>query len=489
MRNYGLVSRSISPHRLARLLGEFDRSPAYRGLCEGLRELIGDGRIPIGTRLPSERAVAPVLEVSRTTVTRAYANLVESGFATARQGSGTYATAPHHRRRAHDRALHPFGMTQPSEGAIDLNVAASAATPGVAAAYERALSALPTYLGTDGYLPSGLPDLQAMIARTFDERGLPTMPEQVVITSGALSGLAIVARALSRPGDRITVESPVYSNAIGALRLGGGRLVSSPLADPLGEEGWDLDGIIATVRQTAPHLAYLIPDFQNPTGFLMTDRDRERYARALGAARTTAVVDETLQPTGLTVDSMPAPFAAHAVDTITIGSASKMFWGGLRVGWIRAPRPLIDRIVAARVHLDLGSSLFDQLVVAELLQRSDVLPARRQNLRDRRDTLAGALREHLPGWRFRLPDGGLALWVQIPFGSATRLASDLELEGVYLAPGPVFTVEGGADTWLRIPYTKPEDQLIDAVERIAGAWQRSTGTPGTPRHPASVLIA
>ena len=91
---------------------------------------------------------------------------------------------------------------------------------------------------------------------------------------------------------------------------------------------------------------------------------------------------------------MPAPFAAHAADTITIGSASKMFWGGLCVGWIRAPRHLVDRIVATRVHLDLGSSLFDQLVVAELIQRSDILPTRRQILRYQRDTLSTAL--HTP---------------------------------------------------------------------------------------------
>ena len=123
---------------------------------------------------------------------------------------------------------------------------------------------------------------------------------------------------------------------------------------------------------------------------------------------------------------MPAPFAAHAADTITIGSASKMFWGGLCVGWIRAPRHLVDRIVATRVHLDLGSSLFDQLVVAELIQRSDILPTRRQILRYQRDTLSTALHTRLPSWRFRLPHGGLALWVQMPSGSATRLASDLE---------------------------------------------------------------
>ena len=128
--------------------------------------------------------------------------------------------------------------------------------------------------------------LQAIIAESYTRRGLPTTAGQIVITSGALSGIAIIARALSRPGDRIMIESPVYSNAIEALRLGGGRLISSPLSDSLGDGGWDMDGVEATLRQTSPHLAYLIPDFQNPTGFLMSDATRARYASALRATRT-----------------------------------------------------------------------------------------------------------------------------------------------------------------------------------------------------------
>ena len=480
---------SIDPARLARLIGDFDRSPAYRGLRQALQERIGDGRIPLGTRLPSERAVTAALGVSRTTVTRAYADLVASGFATARQGSGTYATVPVERRRAHDRALHPLGMPPPSDDAIELSCAAGSATPGVASAYERALAALPSYLASDGYLPSGLPDLQALLAESYAERGLPTAPEQIVITSGALSAIAIVARALSRPGDRVMIESPVYPNAVEALRLGGGRPVSSPLADPLGDAGWDLDGIEATLRQTSPHLGYLIPDFQNPTGFLMSDRDRDRYAKALRAARTTAIVDETLQPTSHSEDPMPAPFAAHAPSTITIGSASKIFWGGLRVGWIRAPRALVDRIVAARVHVDLGTSLFDQLVVTELIGAEDLLTGRRAHLRAQRDALAQALREQLPTWRFRLPDGGLTLWVQMPHGSATRLAGDMERMGVFLAPGPLFTVEGGSDAWLRIPFTKPEPQLIEAVRRLADTWTTTSVDETAPREGSRVLIA
>ncbi|MBO9718164.1 MAG: PLP-dependent aminotransferase family protein [Pseudoxanthomonas sp.] len=483
------MHRTLAPERLAALVGPIDRDPAYRGLCQALQALIGDGRIPIGTRLPSERAVSQALGVSRNTVTRAYADLAGSGFASARQGSGTYAAAPPEHRRAHDRALRSLDPLHAQRGDIDLACAAGSAAHGIAAAYARALEELPAYLCSDGYLPSGLPALQARIAGDYTRRGLPTDAAQIVVTSGALSAIGIVARALSRPGQRITVESPGYPNAIEALRLGGAQLVSSPMADPLGEDGWDMAGIEATLGQTAPRFAYLIADFQNPTGFLMDDALRERYAAALRAAGTVAIVDETLQATRLSTAPMPLPFARHAADAITVGSASKLGWGGLRVGWIRAPRDQVERIVATRAQMDLGSSLFDQLVACELLGADDPWAARRARSRNQRDALAGALREHLPDWRFRLPDGGLSLWVQLPHGSATRLAAEVERSGLRITPGPVFGVDGGLDQWLRLPYARPEEQLVEAVKRMATAWETMPSLTATRRGRTRLLIA
>ena len=95
----------MTPEHLATLVSQFPRKPAYRGLRQVLQELIGDGRIPLGTRLPSERAVSQALAVSRNTVTRAYADLVAAGFATARQGAGTFAAVPDGQRRAHEHSL------------------------------------------------------------------------------------------------------------------------------------------------------------------------------------------------------------------------------------------------------------------------------------------------------------------------------------------------------------------------------------------------
>lgn len=477
------MTRTISAGRVATLVDGFDRSPAYAGLADALTLLIGDGRIGVGLRLPSERELTDALAVSRTTVTRAYAALREAGYAEARQGAGTFTRVPGGRARAHDRALLP----RPGDhDAIDLNCAAPSAPPGIAPAYADAAGELPAYLGGHGYFPAGLPELQAAIAASYDVRGLPTDPDQIMVTPGALTAGAVVAQAFTSPGDRVLVESPTYPNATDALRHAGARLVPS-VVDP---EGWDLDAIAATLRQTAPRLAYLIPDFQNPTGRLMADAQREEVAAHLRRTRTVAVVDEAHQALALEGQRMPRPFAHFAPDTITIGSASKAFWGGLRIGWIRAPHGQMERLTRARVSLDLGAPVLEQLVLVRLLASADeVLAANRARLREQRDVLAAAVADLLPDWRFHLPTGGLALWCRLPGTHGTALVAEAERHGVIIAPGPVFAAEGGLDSFVRIPWTRPADELAEAVRRVAAAWSVVRERPTSAGRASRVMVA
>ncbi len=164
------MERTVSAQRVASLLGSaLNRSPAYLGLADGLRLLISDGRVAVGTRLPSERELTTRLGVSRTTVSRAYGHLRERGYLASRQGSGSIAQLPAARGGSQDNLLRPGDF--PAD-CIDLTCAASAAPAGVAAAFENAGEQLPCFLGTTGYYPSGLPALREAIAQRYDERGL-----------------------------------------------------------------------------------------------------------------------------------------------------------------------------------------------------------------------------------------------------------------------------------------------------------------------------
>ena len=482
MANHGSVDcmsqSTLSATRLAALVGSFDRSPAYAGLADALRELIGDGRIGYGTRLPSERDLTEALGVSRTTVTRAYAVLRDTSYAEARQGAGTFTRLPGGRIRALDRALWPSDV---GSGVIDLVCAAATAPPGIAALYAEAAAELPAHLGGHGYFPAGMPDLQAAIAARYDARGLPTAPEQIIVTPGALAATAIIGSALAGPRDRVLMEAPTYPNAVQALRSGGGRLTSVML-DP---HGWDLDAVGQVIAKVRPRLVHVMPDFHNPTGLVMSTSERAAYARLLARHDAVAVVDEAHHLLRLDeVDPMP-PFATYSKDAICVGSASKSVWGGMRLGWIRAPHALVDRLTRARVGLDLGAPVLEQIVLTLLLTGDfdNIVAVHRTRLREQRDALVDALTTHLPDWSFRLPAGGMALWCHLPDAGATALSAEAERHGVLLAPGPSFAPEGGLDRYVRLPYAIASAELVTAVDRIADAWQVVTDRgPDDPAH-------
>jgi DNA-binding transcriptional MocR family regulator len=469
---------TVSAARTARLVGSLGAGrPAYRALADALRLAVADGRIPAGTRLPSERELTAALDVSRTTVTRAYAVLRDSGYLTSRRGSGSVATLPAAgRRRAAGGSLFPADV---DEGVIDLTCAATRAPAGIIEAYERALGQLPRYLAGAGYLTLGVPELREVIAERYTARGCPTSADDVLVTSGAVAGIGVVLRALLGHGDRVVVETPTYPNTVDALRRGGARLV--PLAmDP---DGWDVTEAARTVRSAGAKAAVLIPDFHNPTGALMGDDDRAALARALRQARTVPVVDETIAEVDLEGGPMPQPFAAHDPRTVSVGSSSKSHWGGLRTGWVRAPQTALAGLVESRVTSDLGAPVLEQLVLLELMRIAPGLtPERRDDLCASRDALVAALGARLPELRFRVPRGGLFLWCELPEGvDASGVAVAAEDEGLLVAAGPRFAVVGGLERWVRLPYVLAPEVMTDAVDRLARAVEtvRAGGSSGT----------
>ncbi|WP_199538956.1 MocR-like transcription factor YczR [Desertihabitans brevis] len=471
------MHRSISAPRVATLVGSGPwPAPAYRSLAAAVRRSVEDGRLPVGTRLPSERELTGAVGLSRTTVTRAYAELRSQGYLVTRRGSGSVTRVPDVPGGRVDHLLTPAGV---DDVALDLTCTAPLAPAGVAEAYSRALDGLGAYLPGTGYYPSGLPVLRAAVAERFTRRGLPTSPDQVVVTTGALSAVAVAGATLLGRSDRVVLESPSYPNAIATLD-GLARVVPHPLRPDQPGAEWDVEGLAALVRQVGPRAAYLIPDFHNPTGLLMDPDQREQVGRVLRTGRVVPVVDESLVELALDGAEVPAPLAAWVPDAITVGSASKSFWGGLRVGWLRAPDARLAELASTRLRLDLGAPVLEQLVVADLLGRAEeVLTVQRARLREGRDVLLAGLAEHLPDWRCTVPGGGMALWCELPGGSSTVLVRAAHRHGVALAAGPRFAPGGGHDRRLRLPHCLPVEQLAEVAPRLARAWAEARGTAGT----------
>jgi DNA-binding transcriptional MocR family regulator len=472
--------RSVNGHHLTKLLGAWnaaaDHSPTYVRLAASIRMLLMDGRLPLATRLPGERELAGTLGVSRTTITAAYGTLREDGYAESRQGSGTWTTLPPSPVK-HGGTM-PFAPAPEDTDVIDL-AHASPAAPATALreAYEWALSQLPHFVQGHGYSLYGISQLREAIASRYTARGLPTTPDQILVTAGAQHAFSLAMSLIASPGDRALVEHPTYPNALDAMR----RAQLRPVPVPLSREGWDVEAVEAALRQTSPRIAYLNPDFQNPTGLLASDTERQTLAAALTKARTRTVIDETLVELNLDGGAMPAPLATYlpANLAITTGTASKTFWGGIRVGWLRADPATVRNLAAIRATVDNASALIEQLAVTHLLGRvDDVLPERRAELAIRRDTIVAALAERLPAWSARVPRGGQVMWYDIGAPVSSALAAAGDRHGIRLAAGPRFGVDGAFERWLRVPFTLPSDVLSDAADRIATAFHSvSAATP------------
>jgi DNA-binding transcriptional MocR family regulator len=447
------------------LLGQWratggQRLPEYAALAGAVRGLLRDARLSLGVRLPAERELADALAISRTTVTAAYRELRESGHLTSRRGAGSWTALPGGQR------LVGAGLwtSDRETDALDLSCAVLPAPTSLGEAAAEAMADLPRYTTGSGYHPTGIPELREAVANTYARRGLPTRPDQIMITNGAQHALDLVLRLLLAPGQPVLAETPTYANALAALRAHRGRLTGHAI-DP--EHGWDGDLLLDSLRVGRPKLAYVIPEFHNPTGHLM----RERLVAAAHSAGTDLVVDESFVELSLdgAVEPPVATFDRHA-RVLSVGSMSKPYWGGLRIGWIRAAAPLVQRLSAARVAVDMSGPLLDQVVAVRLLERHDeVVGERRALLRQRRAVFADALRERLPEWRFRVPDGGLSFWVELDAPISTALAHAAATRSVRLAPGPRFGLEGTLERYLRLPFTLPEEELVETADRLARA--------------------
>ncbi|MFJ3513474.1 MULTISPECIES: PLP-dependent aminotransferase family protein [unclassified Streptomyces] len=478
------ADRTIGSRQLAALLpADVLARPGYRALADAVRTLILDGRVALHVRLPAERELAEAVGASRATVTGAYDLLRESGYVRSRRGSGTWTELPDgHRPVGAHALLGAGGYSADGDPGVDLAIAAMGAPEGsLAEAFAWAAPRLPQLARTPGYHPFGLPDLRSAIADRFTRRGLPTRPEQILVTAGAQQAFALVVSLLCRAGDRVVTENPTYANALDALRHA--RLRTGAIA--VSDAGWDMEIAESTLRQTVPRLAYVIPDFQNPTGALMPPEQRLRLLAATRATGTWLVVDETIADIALDVPA-PAPLASLAPrggadHVITIGSLSKTHWGGLRVGWIRAGAKLITELTAVRVSADMTGSVLDQLVALPLLDDMDrALPARLAQLRSRREALVRALQRYTPEWSWQVPPGGLSLWVDLGEPVSSALAERAAAAGVHIGRGARFGVDPGTfEHRLRIPYTLPADRLDEGIRRLASAFH-----DGIPLQPA-----
>jgi GntR family transcriptional regulator/MocR family aminotransferase len=483
-------------------------TPLYRQIHWFLREQIGSGALPPKTRLPATRELAASLGVNRITVTNAYAELEAEGLVYSRTGSGTFVAPPlkiqPDREATGDWPLWQQALLSqtwlPVQRRLE-QLVASISHPDLISftgglgdrelfPVDEIRKAVQTVLRRDGPDAldygdrSGYPPLRATIAHVLTSQGIPTYPDQVLITSGSQQAIALVAHLLLRPGDVILVESPTYTGAIDLFRSLDVRL----LGVPVDEHGMQVEQVEDALRTAHPRLIYTIPTFHNPTGVCLSGH-RRRGLIALADRYNVPILEDDFVG-DLRYEGRVQP-ALKALDpggrVIYTSTFSKMLMPGLRVGFLVAEGPVYERLLACKRVTDLAtSSLMQRALEAYITVGRYQAHLRRtcRVYRRRRDTMLAALARHMPaGTKWQTPQGGLFIWLHLcradrcrhlPAGlSANELYPLAGQEGVAFAPGTLCFPGERGQSYLRLNFSiNPPEVIEEGIQRLGRAIER-----------------
>jgi len=519
------------------------RTPLYLQIRNQLREMILDGTLSEGSRLLPERKMAAALGVNRGTVVNAYRELAADGLVEARVGQGTTVCHPPGSTSCQlvpqPRPLvwGEYFVPRPEGGrnpllrdlmtllsrADTISFAAGVPAPELYPLddFRQAMAHVLSTAGQtllqpcpiEGYYP-----LRQTIARRMARRGATVRAENILIVTGSQQGLDLIGRAFLRAGDEVVVEAPSYLGALQIFSAAGTRL----LAVPLDKEGMRLDVLENVLIRYRPKLIYTLPTFQNPSGCTMAPRRRLHLLELARHHRVPIVEDDPygeLYYTG----QPPSPLLALDQDghVIYLSTFSKILFPGLRLGWVAAPRPVIERLSQIKQLADLHCSTLIQGAVHEFCQRGALdkhLDRVRGLYRQRRDVMMAALRRapgplalgsvrskyraqgpsvpfvpgpkdqglgpedqgqraqdtaltgHGPaGLEWDEPQGGFNLWCRLPPGlKARRLMAEAARQSVALVPGEVFYPDGGGQEEIRLNFSRPAIALIEEGIRRLG---------------------
>jgi DNA-binding transcriptional MocR family regulator len=478
----GRAGQRDSVIRVARLLRGWSarhESTLPERLAGAIVDLIEQGELVAGLQLPSERRLADALAISRGTVTAAYTVLRTERWLDSRVGSGSRVMSVRGRPSA-DRTQIDGRLVSVAEDPVALDLSSGAlpglpSTAGLAAAAIR--ERLPRLLATDGYEPQGLVELREEVARYYGALGALTSPNEVAITSGSQQALQLLADAFVAPGDTVLVEDPTYRGAIEVFHGRGAKLV--PI--PLGDNGPDIEALQLLVQRLRPRVVYMLPIVHNPTGYVVTRARAEAIAAIISTSEAMFFEDGT--PSDLVLDRSrpptPVGVAVPAERWVSIGSVSKLFWGGLRVGWIRASPGVVERVTRIKTTADLGTSLVSQAIAIECLHAVESARGeRRGQLLASLTDAESMLHDLAPEWSWERPQGGSALWTRIPGADTRALAEVGRSNGVSVMPGAFFSPIDGFTDWIRIPFWDKNEKVCAGIELLAGAWRAQRRSKG-----------
>ena len=470
-------------------------SPLYLQVQRSLRALIQNSEWHPGMRLPAVPELAARFQVHRLTVLKALAGLKRTGWVQTVTGRGSFV-ADHLPEPPALREPEPF----PFQGSA-LQVGEHELGPWLGETLERAQNRLLVSFSA-GFPPSDLlpgealrrlytrtmkdldagawayaapaghlPYLEA-ISQWLAEEGEPVPAGWGMrAIPGAQAGLALVLESLTIPGDRVLVESPCYVGALALIRV----LGREPVPVPVDRNGMNPDRLASILLKGDAKLLFTVPTFHNPTGMTLSRARRERILALTRAHGVTVVEDDTygdLRFIGGRVPSFRSlPGADHVIH---LGSFSKSLAAGLRLGYIIAPEPVLERLAPVQEVHTIALPTLSQAVVAQFLSSGGFrrhLTRLRRALRERRDAMLEAIHARFPETAESTePKGGMHLWVVLPEDiSSLELHRDAIAHGLGFAPGPLFFPDGRGTNCLRLNFSTHAPSVTrEAIARLGG---------------------
>jgi 2-aminoadipate transaminase len=471
--------------------------PLYLQIRNQIRGLILSGDLPVGSRLPPERELAASLGINRTTVSNAYQELAADGLVEGQVGRGTIVCSlpdlsPSGRD---DFPLHPlpwrelFAFSEQAQDSLVRDLMALCAQEDVislaggvpapdlypverfAQATDKVLrqhgQTLLQYCPTEGHLP-----FRETLAELAAERGIAAFPDNILVLAGSQQGLDLIARTLIQPGDLVVVEVPSYLGALNVFRMAGARL----LGVPMDEEGMRTDILERLLARHRPQLIYTLPTFQNPSGRVMSHERRQTLLSLAQRYQVPVLEDDPYSE--VYFDDPPPPLAKSFDDlghVIYLSTFSKILFPGLRIGWLVAPRPVVDHLVSIKQHVDLHSSTLAQWALVEFIRQGwlrEHLVTLRQAYPHKCRVMLAALRDHMSqGLRWNEPEGGFNLWCHLEHGLQSKdLLVEAAKRQVAFVVGEAFHADGGGQNALRLNFSYQNEQGIqEGIRRLGEA--------------------
>jgi 2-aminoadipate transaminase len=323
------------------------------------------------------------------------------------------------------------------------------------------------YSTTEGY-----DKLRGFIANRYLARhNITVSPEDILITSGSQQGLDLIGKVMVNEGEGVAIEEPGYLGAIQALSLYKPEFLPVPVSD----EGLEIEQLRAVMSKEKPKIIYTVPNFSNPSGISYSEDNRRRVAEIVGQTRTFLIEDDPYGELRFSGEDKTSFKRLLPDNTILLGSFSKIIVPGFRVGWVCAPRPVMDKLITAKQAADLHTSHFTQAIIYQYLKDNEIDGhiARIKKAYGRQcETMLESIREYFPeGVKHTRPEGGMFLWGELPGKLSSLKLFDLAVKDkVIFVPGDPFYVNKKDVNTMRLNFSCVDEAAIRAgIKRLGKA--------------------